>query len=313
MPVINAYFLVGPTASGKSEVAQWIAERHGYDILSADSMQIYRGMDIGTAKAGREWQSRVRYYGIDLCGPGELYSVWNYREYAVSILRERCSAGRRVLVTGGTGLYIKALVMGLAPVEARDPAVREHWNRVFREGGVGALEEALLEKSPEAYRALSDRKNPRRLIRALERVDAGHHGVERTWKDGNETVPVAGLMVAPAALNSRIEVRTGEMYRNGLVEEAKNLLQGGLLPSETARQAIGYAEVFDLLDGRCSREDAMARTVVRTRQLAKRQRTWFRHQLNVKWIDVTAAMEVSEIAERTLEHWRKYGPTEIAE
>jgi len=123
--------------------------------------------------------------------------------------------------------------------------------------------------------------------------------------------PLAGLMLPADQLKSRIESRVDEMYRLGLVEEVRSLLERYTVLSPTARQAIGYAEVIDFLNGWCSRQEAMAKTVARTTQLAKRQKTWFRHQANVGWIDIDIKMKTSEIAEQVLEHWRKYGPTEI--
>jgi len=310
---LHADFLVGPTAVGKSAVAQWIAERYGYDILAADSMQVYRGMDIGTAKPGPEARSAVRHHGIDLAEPSDSFSVWSYRNHAVQVLAMNAAAGRRTIVAGGTGLYIKSLTDGLRPVTGNDVSLRDSWQKLFQERGIEALQEALCTRSAEAYRRLADKKNPRRLIRALERVDSGEGGAEQTWQKGKDSVPLAGLILPAEELKTRIESRVLEMYDAGLEMEVKRILERGVALSETARQAIGYAEIIDLMDGRCSREDAIARTVVRTRQLAKRQRTWFRHQLNVEWIEITAAMDTEAIAQRVLEHWRKYGPTEIAE
>jgi len=313
MAGLFGYFLVGPTATGKSTVAQWIAERHGYEILAADSMQVYRGIDIGTAKPDRTARARVRHHGIDLAGPEDPFSVWSYRNYAVPLLKVNAAAGRKTIVAGGTGLYVKSLTDGLDPIPKGDVSLREHWNKLFKEEGIEALQDALRNRSAAAYEQISDRKNARRLIRALEKTEAGVTGIEEGWKKSRVGAPLTGLALPLEQLKMRIESRVSEMYNAGLEEEVKKFLESGVVLSETARQAIGYAEVIDLLDGRCSREDAIARTVVRTRQLAKRQRTWFKHQLNVEWIEVTTAMDTETIAQRVLEHWRKYGPTEIAE
>lgn len=314
----HVYFLVGPTAVGKSAVAQWIAENADYDILSADSMLVYRGMDIGTAKPSADDRFSVRYHGIDLTTPDKPFSVWVYRRHACSVLAESALNGRKTIVVGGTGLYIKSLTDGLASIPALDPALRAHWTQVLEKDGVGALQKALREKSAALYESLRDKRNGRRLIRALELVEAGMERPQRSWAQGSgfrvpssQGAPLVGLMLPTDQLKSRIESRVDEMYRLGLVEEVRSLLERYTVLSPTARQAIGYAEVIDFLNGRCSRQEAMAKTVARTTQLAKRQKTWFRHQANVGWIDIDIKMKTSEIAEQVLEHWREYGPTVI--
>lgn len=312
MPVLYAYFLVGPTAVGKSAVVQWIAEQHGYDILAADSMQVYRGMDIGTAKPDFSERSRVHHHGLDLADPSDFFSAWSYRQSAISVLAESQLNDRRTIVAGGTGLYVKSLVDGLDEIPAADPARRLYWMELYEAKGLQALQDALRSVDESAYEELADKQNSRRLIRALERFEAGGGQPLNAWADQREYAPLACLMLPAEALRERIALRVHKMYRDGLVEEVKGMLGCGVALSDTARKAIGYAEVIDLISGRCSREDAIARTVVRTRQLAKRQRTWFRHQLNVRVIDITADMQTEEIAQRVLEHWRLYGPTEIA-
>ena len=148
------------------------------------------------------------------------------------------------------------------------------------------------------------------MIRALERAESVGDAPVRTW-DRKSGIPLVGLMLKPVDLAVRIERRVEDMFAAGLVAEVEKLLADGGALSDTAMHAIGYAEAMDLVAGRCSREDAVARTVVRTRQLAKRQRTWFRGQLNVGWIEVSMVMSTEEIANKVLEHWRKYGPTEV--
>jgi tRNA dimethylallyltransferase len=313
-PVTCAYFLVGPTAAGKSTVAEHIAQEHGYDILSADSMQIYVGMDIGTAKPPLDVRSRIRYHGIDIVEPTESFSAGEYRRYALDILIRNASAGRKTVVVGGTGLYIKALVDGLSTVHGSDPAIRAHWAQVFEVDGVTALQKALREKNPALYEGLKDKENARRLIRALELAETGMESASRTWdRTEKRKTPLPGLILPVLDLNKNIETRVTRMYRLGLVDEVKALLAGHRVLSPTARQAIGYAEAIDLIEGRCTQEEAISKTVVRTRQLAKKQRTWFRHQADVKWIELGKGMDVQRIAERVMNHWSEYGPTEIAE
>lgn len=318
MPSIVAYFLIGPTAVRKSSVAQWIAENAGYEILSADSMLVYTGMDIGTAKPSAADRSSVRYHGINLTTPNKPFSVWAYRRYACNALTESALNGRKTIVVGGTGLYIKSLTDGLTLIPSSDPELREYWTRALEEKGVGVLQEALREKSAVLYESLRDKQNGRRLIRALELAETGIEKPRKTWVRGagyevpsSQDAPLAGLMLPADQLKSSIELRVAEMYRAGFVEEVRGLLERYAELSFTARQAIGYAEVIDFLNGRCSLEDAAARTVIRTRQLAKRQKTWFRNQADVRWIDIDIEMTTPEIAELVLDHWKKYGPTEI--
>jgi len=304
-----AFFLVGPTAVGKTAVAHVIARDRGSSILSADSMLVYTGMDVGTAKPSREERGEVTYYGIDLVRPGASFSVWDYHEYAAGVLAT-ASDTSPMIVAGGTGLYVKALTHGLDPSPPPNPAARQYWASVFHSGGRNALQHALRDLDPDAYKALADRENERRLIRALERVGEERRGASSSWSGRSAGTPMVGLSMDPAALNRRIEERIDEMLRSGLMAEGERLLDAGTELSQTARQAIGYAEVFDCLRGECSIEEAKARMVVRTRRLAKKQRTWFRHQANVVWLDVRETAGVAEIAEQVCAQWDKLGPTE---
>jgi tRNA dimethylallyltransferase len=312
----TAYFLVGPTASGKTAVAHWIAENHNYDILSADSMLVYTGMDIGTAKPSKEMRSRARYRGIDLATPDKPFSVWEYRRYALDVLRRNSSGGRNTIVVGGTGLYVKALTDGLDAFPGSDPALRAYWSEALKQQGIEKLQEALREKSPSLYQSLKDKENPRRLIRALELADKGVGGMPVKRRTGNEEgdcTSVVGLNLPAPDLNARIDKRVVEMYRCGLMDEVRELLKKFPILSSTARQAIGYAEAADVIQERCSVDEAITRTAARTRQFAKRQRTWFRHQANVNWIEVQTEMEPEKIAGMVLQEWSKHGPMHIAE
>jgi tRNA dimethylallyltransferase len=307
----SAFFLVGPTAVGKSAVAQWIAAHGNYEILSADSMLVYRGMDIGTDKPTAEARAQVPYHGLDLVEPSETFSVWAYRAHAGRALADIAARGRPAIVAGGTGLYVKSLTDGLTAAPGADPARRAVWEQVCAEQGVAALARALQECSPALYAAVRDKGNPRRLIRALELAEAGAEGRPAGWNSRSPGAPLAALRRPPAELKTRIESRVGSMYRQGLIEEVRALLAHGPIWSATARHAIGYAEAVDVSAGRCSREDAVRETARRTWQLARRQMTWFRHQAAVKWIEVTDQMDVSAVAARVMEHWRTYGPTAI--
>jgi len=303
----TTYFLVGPTAVGKSAIAQYLAETRSASILSADSMLIYRGMDIGTATPTREERGDVPYYGVDLVDPEDDFSAWDYRVRALDALTS-IGAHAEVIVTGGTGLYVKSLTHGLSGHPGADLALRKEWERRLPEEGIAALQDAVRAANPAGFKALADKENPRRLIRALE--TAGTSVPRQEWQ--GETGPMlVGLSMDPELLNARIAQRVDEMYAQGLVDEVTQLLARERPLSRTARQAIGYAEAIDLVEGRMTQAEAVERTVIRTRRLAKRQRTWFRHQARVDWVDVTPRSSVASLAGEVVERWERHGPTEI--
>jgi tRNA dimethylallyltransferase len=304
-----AFFLVGPTAAGKSAIAQHIAEIQKRDILSADSMLVYRGMDIGTAKPSPDERARVAYGGLDLANPDEPFNVGQYVEHAQGFLRASCAKGLQPIVTGGTGLYVKCLTQGLARLPPADPALRAWAEALLERDGIEALQKALQERDMARYEALRDKNNPRRLIRALEL--AGREPDEsRTWSP-TPAVPMIGLNVDPSVLAVRIQTRVRGMYDSGLLDEVDRLLSSYAKLSETAAQAIGYAEAIAVRQGHMTLADAMTRTAVRTRQLAKRQMTWFRHQANVIWISVAENSTIEQIARQVLAQWKQYGPTPV--
>jgi tRNA dimethylallyltransferase len=318
-----AFVLLGPTASGKSEVAAVLAERLGFDILSADSMAVYRGMDIGTAKPAPDPRRRIRHFGLDLAAPGQPFSAGAYlaaaraelagRSYAAALPDEAdtAPAGRRLLVCGGTGLYVKALLYGLDAAPPRDGSGRVRWQALLREGGVSALRAELNRRRPDLLAGLSDPDNPRRLLRALELADAGAP-VPSGWRACAPPPPLPCLRLKPEALRARIARRVDAMFEAGLLDEVRRLRAGCPEWSATARHAIGYAEAIECLDGRCTECEARRRTALRTFRLAKRQRTWFTHQVPVRWIDVDADDDPRRVAGLVAACWREHGPAFLA-
>jgi len=293
-----AWFLVGPTASGKSAVAQHIAERTGQTIVSADSMNLYHGMDIGTAKPSAEERSRVDYAGIDVASPAEKFSVAAYLES----VRPAFAAGREPIVTGGTGLYVKCLTEGFDDVPPENEALRGELEALDFE----ALAKRARQDAPELYSQLTedDRRNPRRLIRILERE------VPSDGKWNSKPKPtLVGLRVGREALVHRIEQRVKTMYAEGLLDEARELMKLDL--SSTALQAIGYAEAFAVLRNEMTEEEAREKTIIRTRQLAKRQMTWFRNQLHVEWIDTAKYPDMKELADVVVGEWNRLGAAPV--
>jgi tRNA dimethylallyltransferase len=291
----SAFVLVGPTASGKSAVAQLIAEQTGAPVISADSMNIYRGMDIGTAKPSPAERSRVKTWGVDLAQPTEPFSVGDW----LNAVKPAFQCLENLIVVGGTGLYVKCLLQGLDDLPTADEALRERTEKM----PLAELQAEARQASPEAYEALADKENPRRLIRLLEGKKSSD-----SWK--GELPTIIGLHVERDVLNRRIAERVEKMYAGGLLEEAHGL--AGLKLSSTAQHAIGYAEAFAVLRGEMTEAEAKEKTVVRTRQLSKRQMTWFRHQLKVEWIETAAFPNIGKLADKVYNVWKESGPVPLA-
>ena len=303
-----AHFLVGPTASGKSSVAQYIAAQEGRMIVSADSMNLYRGMDIGTAKPTASDRETVDYAGFDLANPSEKFSVAAY----LTAVKPTFELGREVIVAGGTGLYVKCLTEGFDNVPPENVVLRAELEKLDFQ----TLEARAQKDAAGFYEKLTpdDQKNPRRLVRIIERtvaVSAGQAGrlrYEGRW-DSNPKPTLVGLYVERSVLHKRIEKRVEKMYADGLLDEARGLIDLDLSP--TALQAIGYAEAFAVLKNKMTLVEAKERTVIRTRQLSKRQMTWFRNQLNVEWIDTAEFQTLEKLAEAVSNAWKTHGATPI--
>ena len=300
---MNALVLAGATATGKTAVCQLLAERMGAAILSFDAMLVYKGMDIGTAKPTPEERRRVPYLGIDLFTPAE---TSNAALWLAGVKRQLAElpAGTPLIATGGTGLYLRAL---LAPFDAPPPSPesRARWQGVFETNGLPALQNALRERlAPGACDALPDFKNPRRVMRLLERLDAGEDPAQ---KKQSPLPAIITLNMPRELLHPRITNRVRAMAANGLVDEVRRLRDAYPVWSDTARAAIGYDEIADHLDGRSSLETALERIMVRTRQYAKRQCAWLRHQTRPVWIDTTPAEPLEQLAGRVTAAWQQHG------
>lgn len=290
MSAARRYCLAGATATGKSAVAQLLAERIGGVILSADAMLVYRSLDIGTAKPSRAERGNVSYFGIDCVTPAEDFSTAMWLNEA-----ERASASSApCIVAGGTGLYFSALLRGLDPSPPSNPALR---------ATLEALPlEALQARLAATGRTIADPSNPRRLVRALEILESGGE-LPGGWQEKVKPALTA-LTWDRAVLHQRIARRVEEMYAAGLLVEAERART--LYPqwSRTAAQAIGYAEAFAVLDGTMSLAEAKERTVIRTRQLARRQEVYLRGQFEVTWIRGESGDTVESLAEKVAQEWQ---------
>lgn len=300
----SAFVLAGPTASGKTAVAHGLARRLGARILSADSMLVYRHMNVGTAKPSPGELAEFGYAGIDLVDPDGAFSVRDYLRHASEAVRRDPS--RPWIVAGGTGLYVKCLTQGLDSAPGPDAALRAEADAVLGRGGVSELA-GLVRKAGAEPR---DAANPRRLVRALERSRQGCVSPGTAW----QTAPpvIVGLLPDREVLLVRIAGRVRAMYAGGLLEEVRALRAAWPEWSATASQAIGYREALAVLDGELSAAEATERTTIRTRQLAKRQMTWFRHQANVTWVPVGGADCPDAIAAEVLRRWEQHGPARLA-
>ena len=313
MSGLRSFFLVGPTAVGKSAIGHRIAQLEDLDILSADSMLVYKGLDIGTAKPTQEQRSAVRYWGMDLTTHSQPFSVAAYRRYAISALKIIREQNRTAVVIGGTGLYIKSLTHGIGESSPPNPEVRSRLLACLREGGTQVLQDMLKRDNTKLYDNLPDKSNPRRVIRALERTYAKQPNPVRDWQDIGHGPCIVGLSMSGDQLRKRILNRVEVMYNSGLIAEVRGLLSRGLESAPTALQAIGYQEAIDFIKGKCSQEDAIIRTATRTSQLAKKQFTWFRNQANVNLINIDIDDKIDTIIDTIKTAWQQHGPTPISE
>jgi len=293
-------WLGGCTASGKSEVALILAEHLGAEILCVDSMQVYRGLDIGTAKPGLEERRRVAHHLLDVVDLSVDFTVADFAERAMTVVADIHRRGGNVLLCGGTGLYFKALFEGLGSAPASDPVLR----RQLEETPVTRLLQELEEHDSETFETI-DRSNPRRVIRAVEILRmSGRSAVQQRapWSVAGQGRAPAGFVLErdPVDLRTRIDRRVKRMLEAGLVEETQSLRSKGLEQNRTAMQAIGYHQVVEFLRGECTREAMEEEICRRTRQLARRQRNWFRGRLEATLLPVDAKESAANTAERIL-------------
>ena len=300
----------GPTATGKSELACTLAQRASGCVLSADSMQVYRGMDIGTAKVP-EAERRVPHFGLDLVDVDEPYSAALYQSYARSVISEQHQALTPVIMAGGTGLYIQAALDDLRFPEGdqADNPVREKYMALAQEKGSHAVWD-VLNSLDEASAEQIHPHNLKRVVRALEMLEAGESYAERAHglALADPVVPAVfvGLAMDREVLYQRVNARVDRMREEGLIEEVSGLMDAGFEDALTSRQAIGYKEIIDALHGQCSMDEAFSQIKQATRRYAKRQMTWFRREKRIQWLDVTDASR-EDIVDQAVEALKDKG------
>ena len=284
----NIICVVGPTASGKTALAVELARSFNGEVISCDSMQIYRRMDIGTAKPTTEEMQGIPHHMIDICEPDEPFSVSRYCEMATPILEDILARDKTAVIAGGTGLYVDSLIRGNDFAPFPSTGCRERLEERVKTEGIEVLMAELRAVDPESLER--SQNNPRRIIRALE-----------VWQETGETLTAHNLRtqaipdryhplwigldyVNRQDLYDRIDLRVELMVRDGLLEEIRQILGSGIPETATAMQAIGYKEFVDAMAGRSTVGDAIAQVQQSSRRYAKRQLTWFKRNRNIHWL-----------------------------
>ena len=298
----ECWFLTGPTASGKTSVGVALAERIGAEIVSLDSMALYRRMDIGTAKPTAAEGGRVPHHLLDVIEPSEEFSLAQYLEAADRAIQDIRSRGRQVLFVGGTPLYLKGLLRGIFEGPPADWELRRRLEHEAQTNGPGWLHQRLAEVDPVAAERLHA-NDTRRLIRALEVYEKTGKPISH-WQQQFEIGRPADqchvfvLEWPREELGKRINARVDAMFRDGLFDEARRLVAGTNRLSRTASQALGYREVLDHLAGRQNLADTIELVKLRTRQFAKRQGTWFRSLSECRSVPVSDPLEPDLLADQ---------------
>ncbi len=287
-PVI---FLMGPTASGKTETAVDLVRELPCDIVSVDSALVYRGMDIGTAKPSPKLLAEAPHRLIDILNPVEPYSAARFRNDALREMADIGKRGRVPLLVGGTGLYFRALEQGLSPLPSADAEVRSRLEREAVECGWPVMHRRLMKLDPVSARRIHP-NDPQRIQRALEVFELTGRTLSESIATGSdESLPyrVIKLILAPAErgeLHQRIERRFDRMLESGFIDEVATLRgRGDLHPGLPSMRAVGYRQIWEYLDGHYAYPAMIERSVIATRQLAKRQFTWLRAEQGANWID----------------------------
>ncbi len=289
-----AVFLMGPTASGKTELALELVKRLPLEIISVDSALVYRGMDIGTAKPDAELLAQAPHRLIDIRDPAESYSAAEFRQDALREMADITRQGRVPLLVGGTMLYFRALQQGLSDLPKADPGIRARLEQELATMGLAKLHQRLAERDPLAAQRIHA-NDPQRTLRALEVIElTGRPMSELQAEDAGTPMPyrVLKLVRAPKErreLHQRIEARFLQMLDEGFEAEVRTLMaRGDLSPELPSMRSVGYRQMLNYLLGGCSREEMVERAIIATRQLAKRQFTWLRAESDCHWLDEEA-------------------------
>jgi len=289
LPEVPVVVIVGPTASGKSALGVWLAEQLNGEVIACDSTQLYRGFDIGTAKPTMEERRGVKHHLLDVSDGTEVATAGGYRERAIEVLKDLRERKKLPILTVGTGLYLRALLEGLADVPQRSEELRERLRASAAEQEPGYLHRILrrLDRASAEKIALADEQ---KLIRAIEVCLVAKKPLSKVHKSGRKPLEgwraiKIGLMPAREALYARVHERTEAMFSQGWLEEVRRLVESGLPESAKGFDFIGYRELRAVLRGEMQMEEARAAIEQATRRYAKRQMTWFRREKGVEWFE----------------------------
>lgn len=278
--------ICGATATGKSDIAIEVAQSLGGEIINADSMQLYRGMDIGTAKLGLAERGGIEHHLLDVLDVNQDSTVAWYQDHARTLISEIHGRGKDAVIVGGTGLYIKAILDDLNFPDT-DPEVRAKLEAEAVEFGAAALFERLQQLDPSAALAI-DQANTRRIIRALEVIEiTGQPFTANLPREDSSRYPDAmqfGLVMDRDHLRERIDLRVDHMWERGFVAEVDQLITDGIKYGSTAQRALGYAQIISMRDGLMSEDEAKEDTKRASRQYARRQETWFSREVRIQWV-----------------------------
>lgn len=301
---VRVVAVVGPTAAGKSDLAVALAQRIGGEVINADSMQLYRGMDIGTAKLGADERAGVPHHLLDVLDVREPAAVAEFQTWAREAIDDCRARGVAPIVVGGSALYVRAVLDDFS-FPGTDPRIRERIDAELARLGAEAMHERLAARDPVAAKRILA-SNGRRIVRALEVIELTGEPFSATLPSHTyvyENVTVLGLDIARDVLAERIEARVERMWDAGLVDEVRRLVPDGLAEARTASRALGYAQVLTYLAGVCTEAEAKDATVRATRRFARRQYAWFRKDQRIAWLpyDATDLVDraVALIGERT--------------
>ncbi|MBZ8177975.1 tRNA (adenosine(37)-N6)-dimethylallyltransferase MiaA [Corynebacterium poyangense] len=279
--------IIGPTAVGKSALSIALAHLLDGEIVNADSMQLYQGMDIGTAKLTVEERAGIPHHQLDVIPVTCTASVARYQHDAAADVEAIQARGRVPIIVGGSMLYVQSLIdqWDFPPTDAQ---VRAKWESRLADVGIHQLHAELAKRDPEAAATIED-QDPRRTVRALEVIELTGKPFKAS-QPNRRAVPrwnalLVGLFAESEWLNPRIETRTHRMFDRGLIEEVRHLQTKGLVRDSTAGQAIGYAQVLDMFDGQLSEEEAREKTISGTRRYVRRQRAWFKRDPRIHWVE----------------------------
>lgn len=302
----NVLVLVGPTASGKTDLSIVLAERLGGEIVSADSRQIYKRLDIGTAKPSREQRQKIPHHFIDVLALDQDYSAGQYAKEARDTIEHIFRRGSTPIVVGGSGLYVKALLDGLFDGPAKDPETRAILQARLEQEGAESLYRQLQEVDPLAARTMDPTK-PRRIMRALEVYFLTGKPISQFHREQERSAPFdfveIGLLWDRKHLYRRIEERVDRMMAMGFLEEVEGLRRDGYDTHINALNTVGYKELFAYLNGRLSLDEAVRLIKQNTRRFAKRQMTWFRADRRIHWISLDERTEHDALVAAVMKVW----------